>query len=159
MKSLMIKFIACAALFLPFSQVQAAGAGKTFGGLKPKQTFSLKVTKVESLKKTGTGDSQVPIPAGFPQLKVGQTVKFTIGAKGQLTCPFFSLPFRAANPEEKSNSYGNGNVTPSKVTKIGEVVIDKKGNPVIAHITFYNFIRVDIPPFVYGNQVTYSLKK
>lgn len=107
MKTLLIKTLAGAALLLPFSQVQAAGAGKTFGGFKPKQTFSLKVAGVSSSKTVQGIVSKAPIPAGIPKFKVNQSVKFTIGAKGQLTGPGFSIPFYAAGASAAVNNYTN----------------------------------------------------
>ena len=127
MKTLLINTVACAALFLPFSQAQAAGAGKTFGGFTAKQTFSLKVAAVASAKTVGaTVTRDVPIPAGFPKFKVKQTVKFTIGAKGQLTGPGFSIPFYKAGSCASGNSYTN--VTPgSKESPVVALVLKNMG--------------------------------
>lgn len=107
MKKLLINTLACAALILPFSQAQAAGAGRTFGGFKPKQAFTLKVAGVSSSKTVGASVSKAPIPAGIPKFKINQNVKFTIGTKGQLTGPGFSIPFYPAGATAAANNYTN----------------------------------------------------
>ncbi len=94
MKKLLLKTLAIAAVLLPLSQVQA----KTFGSFQPKRTFSLKVVEVIGTKQTAplppvaTPNS---VPAGLPKFKVGQTLKFKIGAKGELIGKGFSVPFIA----------------------------------------------------------------
>ncbi len=143
MKTLLINTIACAALLLPFSQAQAAGAGKTFGGFKPKQTFSFKVTSATSVRTVGTKVSKAPVPAGIPNFKLKQTVKFIIGAKGQLTGPGFSIPFFSKGSSTSGNGYTN--VTPiSKESPIVGLVLKnqgtvKAGAPVSASIIFSKY--------------------
>lgn len=78
---------------------QAAGpAGKKFGGFAPKQTFSFKVEDRQAFEHKGY-ETVVTflIPAAIPKFNVGQTVKFTIGKKGQLQGPGFSLPLERDN--------------------------------------------------------------
>lgn len=91
MKSLLIRSIACCAVLLPLATAQA----KTYGGFKPGDTFNLKLDYRTSIKEVGSvvTDKQ-PIPAGIPKFKVGATVKFTIGKKGQLTAKGLSMPFK-----------------------------------------------------------------
>ncbi|NJR43883.1 MAG: hypothetical protein HC767_15720 [Akkermansiaceae bacterium] len=77
------------------SQVQA----KTFGSFQPKRTFTLKVASVTGTKqKVGQPPVETPgsVPAGLPKFKVGQTLKFKIGAKGELIGKGFSIPFLAS---------------------------------------------------------------
>lgn len=143
MKTLLINALACAALILPFSQVQAAGAGKSFGGFKPKQTFSFKVTSVASVKTVGASASKAPIPAGIPKFKLKQTVKFTIGAKGQLTGPGFSIPFLKSGSSAGGNGYTNV-VAGSRESPIVGLVIKNQGTvntgaPASASIIFSKY--------------------
>ena len=143
MKTLLINTLACAALFLPLSQVHAAGAGKTFGGFKAKQTFSFKVGGVASSKTVGTTVSKVPIPAGIPNFKVNQTVKFTIGSKGQLTGPGFSIPFYLKGSSAAANAYTNVTRGSKESPVVGLVLknqgTDKPGAPASAVITFSKY--------------------
>jgi hypothetical protein len=143
MKTLMINTIACCALLLPVSQVQAAGAGKTFGGFKPKQTFAFKVSSVASVRTVGAKVSKVPVPAGIPNFKLKQTVRFTIGAKGQLTGPGFSIPFYSKNSSAAGNGYTN--VTPgNNESPIVGLVLKNQGSanagtPASASIIFSKY--------------------
>ena len=92
MKKLLLQTLACCAVLLPFSQVEA----KTFGGFKPGKTFKLKVTEVISSKSVGTKIiKKAPIPSSIPKLKKGTTIRFKIGAKGQLTAKGLSIPFKS----------------------------------------------------------------
>lgn len=144
MKSLTINTIACLALLLPITQAQAAGAGSTFGGFTPKQKFSLEVTEVISAKIVGTTATRgLPIPEGFPKFKVKQTVKFTIGAKGQLIGPSFSIPFNEKGSSVSINSYDFIPVGNKKTFIKGLVYkntgAEKNGLPSGALVTFQKF--------------------
>jgi hypothetical protein len=107
MKSLIINTLACCAFLLPITQAQAAGAGSTFGGFTPKQTFSLKVNYVGAGTIVGDKITKGPVPTGLPKFKTNQIVKFTIGAKGQLTGPGFSIPFKKNASTAAENNYNN----------------------------------------------------
>ena len=160
MKTLLINTLACAALFFPLSQVHAAGAGKTFGGFKAKQTFSFKVSSATSSKTVGTVVSTVPIPAGFPNFKVNQTVKFTIGSKGQLTGPGFSIPFYGKGSSAAANAYTN--ITPgSKKSPVVGLVHKNQGtdNPGAPANTFISFSKYSVKgTTVTTNFVSYFLE-
>ena len=92
--SSLFSLITCAALLLPVSVAQAAKPG-SFGGLTSGLKFTLKVTSVESFaQEPATGAlTTAPIPKTVPKFKLGQKVKFSIGKKGQLRGPGFSLDF------------------------------------------------------------------
>lgn len=83
------------------ASVHAAGpAGKRFGGFAAKQTFSFKVEDRQSFESQGSATVQTfRIPASIPKFEVGQTVKFTIGRKGQLQGPGFSIPLELENTD------------------------------------------------------------
>ena len=92
MKQLLLQTIACCAILLPFSQVEA----KTFGEFKPGKAFTLTVDQVISVKTVGfTYNTKAAIPAGVPKFKKGQKVKFKIGKKGQLTAKGLSIPYKS----------------------------------------------------------------
>lgn len=134
MKQLLLQTIACCAVLLPFSQVEA----KTFGGFAPGKTFTLKVTEKISgqVDLTGKVIKKTPVPAGIPDYKVNQRIKFRIGAKGQLTGPDgLSLPFK--------NDAGTANVyyiAPSRSNPsgdIGQVYKNTANKPTAAALTFF----------------------
>ena len=105
MKTLLLKSLAFAAILSPLSQVEA----KTFGSFQPKTAFTLKVTSVTgTVQKAG----QLPrttatAPAGVPKFFVGQTLRFSIGPKGELIGKGFTIPYRAgiSNPTIGVNGY------------------------------------------------------
>lgn len=133
MKQLLLQTIACCAVLLPFSQAQA-------GNFPAGTTFTRTVTEKVSSKTTGFKIfKKVPVPAGMPNFKVGQEVKFTIGPKGQLLIKKkgVSLPFKEDG--------GSGNVyciapTAKKPSgDIGEVFKDGAGNPTSVALSFFKF--------------------
>ncbi len=101
MKTLLLKTIVCFAALLPLAQVQAAGlAGKNYYSLSPGKKFTLKVTSVVSTSTDlGGGAKQVPVPTGIPKYKKNQSVRFTIGSKGELKGPGFTTPFKSATAD------------------------------------------------------------
>ena len=107
MRTLIIKTIACCAALLPFTQVQAAPAGKKlYGDFGAGKKFSFTVTDVTVAKASLTGGTvKAKVPSGVPNFKKGQKVKFTIGGKGQLTGPGFSIPFVSGSGV--SNAYAD----------------------------------------------------
>lgn len=90
MKKLLFHALTCCAVLLPLSQVEA----KPFGDLSPGDTFVFKVKSRISKSQTGLNPRKnCPVPSGIPNLRVGDTVKFTIGHNGQLTFRSTALPF------------------------------------------------------------------
>jgi hypothetical protein len=92
MKILSLVRLAIATAILTASAQAAGPAGKRFGGFAPKQTMTFKVEDRQSFETQGS--ATVPtfrIPAAIPRFNVGQTVKLTIGGKGQLKGPGFSF--------------------------------------------------------------------
>ena len=127
-KSLIIKTVACCTLLLPITQAQAAGAGSTFGEFNPKQTFSLTVDYVGAGTIVGDKLTKGPVPAGLLKFKKSQVVKFTIGAKGQLTGPGFSIPFKKDISTAAENNYNNFPLG-DKQAGNGALVIKTNGIP------------------------------
>jgi hypothetical protein len=87
---------ATVALLAVSLSVGSALAGPAFGGFKPGQKFTFKVSEKLSVKRIGLETmNNAPVPAGVPNYKVGQKVKFKIGAKGQLIARGASIPFKS----------------------------------------------------------------
>lgn len=113
MKTLLTSLIIAGGALLPVAQIQAAPASKdisfaakTFGDFAAGKKFTLQVTEAISTKATLTGVSKKsPVPAGVPNLKKGQKVKFTVGSKGELKGPGFSIAFLKASTV--ANAYVN----------------------------------------------------
>ena len=160
MKSLIINAIGCCAILFPATQVQAAGAGSTFGGFTAKQKFSLKVVSIGSATQVGTTvTGGKTVPGSLPKFKVNQIVKFTIGRKGQLTGPGFSLPFDKAASTASQNNYNNFPIGEKKAAR-GAVIFkdtqgENNGNPTGGTLVFSK-VTVN-GPNVTTKSVTYSL--
>lgn len=130
MKQLLLKTIACAAVLLPLS---------TQAGNFPKgTTFTRTVTEKISSKTVGFKViKKTPVPAGIPNFKVGQKVKFVIGPKGQLQIKKngVSIPFKS------DGGSANVYVVPPSRTKpsgdIGEVFKDSTGKPTSVALSFF----------------------
>lgn len=94
MKSLLIRFVACCAVLLPLARAEA----KTYGGFKPGDKFTFTVNyRVSNKTVGGVTQTNVPVPAGMPDFKLGKKVTFTIGRKGQITAKGMSLPFKGVD--------------------------------------------------------------
>ena len=133
MKQLLLKTVACAAVLLPLSQAHA-------GNFPKGTTFTMTVTEKVSSKAVGFQIfKKVPVPAGIPNFKVGQKVKFKIGPKGQLTIPSadVSIPFK------QDGGSANVYVIPPSRTKpngdIGQVFKDSAGKPTATALSFFKF--------------------
>lgn len=126
MKKLLLKTIMLCAVLLPLSQVQAAGApGKLYGGFAVGKKFKFTVTEVISAQASLTGvNKKVPVPNGIPKFKKGQTVKFKIAGKGQLSGPGLLLPFKADGGT--SNTYMT--VATAKNPKANVGIVYKNGS-------------------------------
>ena len=138
MKTLLKLSIGIVAL-LPFAQVQAAPVGgKLFGDFAPGKQFTLTVSDVTVVKATISGGNVVAsVPKGVPNFKEGQTVKFTIGKKGELTGPGFSTSFRAGSGV--SNAYADKVKRGSlQLADVGIVFKDGTSlEPTGVNLTFY----------------------
>ncbi len=155
-----IKLIAVATALLPLGQLQA----KTFGGFAPKKTFTLKVTnKFVSQSKTIEGSESivVPVPEGIVKLSVGQPVKFTIGAKGQLVFKGFEVPFESEGSDSILTCYDNQpkKPTPQSMRDFSQCAIAKDfmGQPLFVELKFYQTRGKGLNKTVTG--VIYRLEK
>lgn len=122
MKTLVIQAIACCAALLPFSQARAA---TKFGDFVAGQTFTLHVATVAVI---GTR------PVTLPKYIKGQAVKFTIGAKGQLTGhaatgtgPTFSISFKSFKNLTTYHENYYDNKTATTTTLVHQAVVRTKG--------------------------------
>jgi hypothetical protein len=155
-----IKLIAVAAALLPLGQLQA----KTFGGFAPKKTFTLTVTTKFAAKAAAVGATQskvVPVPKGIVNLAVNETVKFTIGAKGQLIFKGFEIPFNPAVSKGIPNTYGNPQTNPAvqPARNVSNCFINKgsEAEPTFGTLKFYQTNGSGLKKTV--TVVVYELKK
>lgn len=138
MKKLLFQTIACAAVLLPISQADA----KPYGGFNPGKKITMVVTeKISSKSVNGVLKNNVPVPAGIPDYKVGQKVKFKIGKKGQLTGPDgLSLPYKSGRGGvAEANNYL---IPPSKSRPEGDsglIFKDAANKPLNASLFFARF--------------------
>jgi len=145
--------LGCSAL-LPIAPLQAAET--TFGGFTAGQTFKMTVTerftaRVKGFKVT----KNVAVPDSIPDFAVGDSVKFTIGTKGQLKGPGFVITYRRDNG--RTNVYHN---RPTLNSPDGDAAVVHKSltdKPVRTALTFYDFRFSGIIPVV--TTVSYELKK
>lgn len=159
MKKLIVQFVVLCGALLPLTQAQAGGpASKNFGGFSPGKRFTMTVESVTSSQSIGKkSKTSVPIPTGIPSFKKGQTVKFTIGKKGELTAPGFSIPL--LNSSARINSYAKlPNINSLSPNGAG-VFKDSSGKPVGSTLIFYKY-RIDgfTASGLTINQVSYVLK-
>lgn len=127
--------IALASLF-PFTAAQAAGpVGKSYGNFEPETKFTLTVVKRVTTRTQGRDvDKNVSIPKELPHFREGRKIRFTIGKRGQLTGPGFSIDFKkgkaAANiyAEASTKTFSRG--AAATVVKAGDT-------PTGAVLTFY----------------------
>lgn len=104
MNTTFLKLLVCTASLLPLSQARAGGpVGKSFGGFAAGSKYTLTVTKVESTKLEMFVSKKCPVPAGVPNFKKGQKVKFTVGKKGEWTGPGINLSY--VSNDGPSNNY------------------------------------------------------
>lgn len=119
MRTLLLHAFACCAAILPVTQAHATEpTAKKYGDFSPGDTFTLKVSSVTELGKR---------PSTFPVFKKGQSVKFTIGPKGQLIGPKFSINFKADGTTANENYYDNA--TPTTHTLVHQAVVRTQGVP------------------------------
>lgn len=98
MKILTLIRLAIAAILLTASAQAASPAGKRFAGFAAKDTITLTIQDRQSYETQGSKTTQTFIVTGaVPKFNVGQTIKFTIGGKGQLKGPGFSLNLGEGN--------------------------------------------------------------
>lgn len=136
-KNLFLYLLIVCGTLLPLNHSEAAGLiGKRYGGFTRETKFTLTVTKRISKRIKGTRvDKNVPVPKGIPHFREGRKVRFTIGRKGRLNGPGFSIDFKTAKP--MANIYAN---SPAGSFSKGEAATVTKiaGNiPTGAILTFY----------------------
>lgn len=164
MKSLLTALAIGCISILPVAQVNAAPAAetattfapKTYGGFKPGKKFSFKVTKVISTKMSLGGKPQKTTPPkGIPKFKKGQKVKFTIGKKGELKGPGFSLTYKGDGGS--ANAYANAPKKGATQGDVGEVFkINSNNKPTGVALTFFKVELKGFVPTVYS--VNYILE-
>jgi len=92
--------LAIAAILLTASAQAASPAGKRFAGFVAKEIITLTIQDRQSYQTEGSKTTQTLVVTGnVPKFHVGQTIKFTIGAKGQLKGPGFILNLGEGNAD------------------------------------------------------------
>ncbi len=156
MKQLLLPALAVCGTLLPFSQLQASGpASKSFGGFPAGKTFTFKVTDKSSIKTRGPKLTRnAAIPDGIPNFSKGQNVKFTIGEKGKLNGPGFSITYR--DSRGGANFYSNNPSFSSSKGAAATVEKTSNNKPTEATLTFYKVTFSGFIPVT--NTVTYELE-
>ena len=158
MRTIVLQLFAICALFIPLNQAEAKKAPKppaVFGGWSPGKTFTFTVTsKISSATSGAQVIDPAPIPKGVPAFVTGQQVTFTIGKKGELKGPGFSILFQADG--------GTANVfvnKPAKGAQPTTATVYKNtttGEPTTVAMGFFTFKLVKRIPSV--NTVYYTLQ-
>ena len=157
MRTLFLQLFTICALFIPLTQVEARTPKPppVFGGWSPGKTFTFTVTNVTS---TGNQGGQIinpaPIPKGVPAFVNGQQVTFTIGKKGELKGPGFSVAFQAESAT--ANVYVN---KPARGAQPTTATVNKNtttGEPTAISMAFFSFKLVKRIPNV--TQVYYTIQ-
>ncbi|MEO7097927.1 MAG: hypothetical protein ABI162_01100 [Luteolibacter sp.] len=139
MKKLLFQAIVCCATLLPLAQANA----KTYGGWLPGKTFTFTVTERVTAKTVGAKVTKnVAVPAGIPNFKKGAKVKFTIGAKGQLTATGMSLPFK--EDATTANVYATLPTAANPRANVGQVYKNGKKPTGVS----LSFIKVTLSNFI-----------
>lgn len=108
----------CALVLWGGSQVQA----RNYDGLPPGKKFFKTVREKHSTTNKGMQIiNNAPVPAGIPDFRVGQRVKFSIGTRGKLRVGGKSIAFQSANSAQ--NAYAN---PPTPSTPIGDMAFVEK---------------------------------
>ncbi|GAA5123027.1 hypothetical protein JIN84_10855 [Luteolibacter yonseiensis] len=166
MKTLITSLIIAGGALLPATQIHAAPASqsvsaaskaKTYGDFAVGQKFTLTVTEALAVKGGLTGTpKKTSIPSGVPKFKKGQKVKFTIGSKGELKGPGFTIKFES--PSALANAYINKPKKGSTALNADAAVVRKNSlkKPVFAELSFFKTTGSGLKTTVYS--VTYLLE-
>ncbi len=141
MKTLLLQSVVfCGSLLA--SQIHAASpASVPIGEFAPVKKFTLKVKSVTSTQgPIGVFPTRTaPVPAGLPDFHKGQSVTFTIGPKGQLTGPAFSINFLADTGA--ADIYSQEHISPiaGSPNSYTATVIRNGDKPTSASLTFQKY--------------------
>jgi hypothetical protein len=146
-------FIATAGLV----SLKAAPAPVNLGGFNKNQAFKLKVIERTVGATVGTTVVTNPaVPSAVPNLTLNQETSFTIGSKGELKGPRFSIPIIASN-----NTVNNYATVPKRGNlSINQAIVYKAGSnpstPTEVFLTFFNVkLKGNVPT---TTTVVYHLK-
>lgn len=148
MKTLFTAIVVCLGTLAPLAQAQSVDAApaaasiefKSFGGFPSGKQFTLKVEETIFAKASLTGSGPLKkAPAGLPNYKKGQNIKFKIGKKGELTGPGFSM--KLEDSSDASNVYTSGINKKSPTTRPNVAIVykDTKGKAIGVALSFYKF--------------------
>lgn len=146
-----LAILAVIGMLLPVTQLEAAPASKKFGGFVAGKKFTLTVTSRKSTKTKGDDVTKnASIPKDIPKFEEGEAVTFTIGKKGQLKGPGFSIEYQGS--EDRENFYGNDGSN-GEVARVQRTLTNR---PKEATVIFYKLSFSGIKPVT--NTVKYVLK-
>lgn len=156
MKSSLFPILAACSVLLPVGSLCAADSTTTYGGFVPGKTFTMTVTNATSIRTKGDDlDRDVPVPDGWPDLKVGQTMTFTIGDKGQLIAPGFSIAYKSE--KDRLNLYSNNPSFSSPEGEAAAITKSRTEKPRVVRLTFYKLHFSGFTPVTHT--VTYKFEK
>ncbi|MEO7099962.1 MAG: hypothetical protein ABI162_11410 [Luteolibacter sp.] len=157
MKTLLLPIlVGCGTLF-PLAQSHAAEpATTTYGGFTPGQKFTLTVTDRTSTRTKGSKVTHdAPVPDGIPDYAIGKKLVFTIGEKGQLMRPAYSITFR--REEGDVNFYANKPTFSNPSGRAATITKNSSDKAIAGTLTFSRFHFSGFIPVT--NTVTYVLEK
>ncbi|GAA5124993.1 hypothetical protein JIN84_13450 [Luteolibacter yonseiensis] len=147
-----LSIVTALGLLLPAATLDAAPASKKFGGFSSGQKFTLTVTEKKSVRTKGDDvKKNAAVPKDIPNFSKGENVTFTIGKKGQLKGPGFSIVYRETEDNENfyANTGSNG--------EVASVEKGKKGNAKEATLIFYKLSFSGVRPVTHT--VKYELER
>lgn len=147
--------LAACSVLLPVGSLCAADS-TTYGGFVPGKTFTMTVTNATSIRTKGDDlDHDVPVPDGWPDLQVGQTMTFTIGDKGQLTAPGSSITYKSE--KDRLNLHSNNPSFRSPEGEAAAITKSRTEKPRVVRLTFYKLHFSGFTPVTHT--VTYKFEK
>ncbi len=157
MKTLLLPLLIGCGTLLPTASLYAGGpASKTWGGFAKGYKFTLTVTDRDCTRIEGLDeDDDAPIPGKFPKFKVGEKLTFTIGDKGVLKGPGFTVKYE----EEEDNRvyYTNGVVSAGDRAEAAVVTKTDNDKARKVRLTFAKYGRDGIEPT--STVLIYKLEK
>jgi hypothetical protein len=132
MKTILPSIILAAGVMLPLNPLNAA---QSYGGFVPGSKFTFTVKERTSISTKGTKVTKnAPIPSGVPDFAKGESVKFIIGSKGQVTGPDFKITFR--KKQGLVVLYSNNPTVSKPRGEAATITKNSAGRPIEATLSF-----------------------
>ncbi|MES2475916.1 MAG: hypothetical protein V4640_09050 [Verrucomicrobiota bacterium] len=148
MKTLFTAIVVCLGTLAPLVQAQSVDAApaaastefKSIGGFPTGKKFTLKVEEAIFAKASLTGSGPLKkAPAGLPNYKKGQSIKFKIGNKGELIGPGFNMKLKDSSDVSNVYTSGINKKLPTSQPNVAIVYKDSKGKAIGVALSFYKF--------------------